>query len=237
MKARGFTLTEVLVGLALSLFMVIAVFEFFGIARDLFGKLKGEEVNTQSAEAALDKIRIDLQKAGQGLVAPMRDATIAGVEINGQTLTIALAERTYLLGQDLLPGQNRVPLATMSGLSAQREVCLVENGWGELHSVATVESAAIVLGEPLQSAFSRLGGQLHLIEKIAYFLDGPSGILRRKVNASPAQPLLEDVAAVDFQYDSSVNLAKAGLSLQNAKRRKYEISVFPKNIGLTRATP
>ena len=57
------------------------------------------------------------------------------------------------------------------------------------------------------------------------------------MNASPAQPLLEDVAAVDFQYDSSVNLAKAGLSLQNAKRRKYEISVFPKNIGLTRATP
>ena len=43
MKARGFTLTEVLIGLALSLFMVIAVFEFFGIARDLFGKLKGEE--------------------------------------------------------------------------------------------------------------------------------------------------------------------------------------------------
>jgi hypothetical protein len=237
MKPHGFTLTEVLIGLGLSLFMVIAAFEFFGITRDLFGKLKGEEVETQSAEAALDKIRIDLQRAGQGLVAPLRDQTLAGVELAGPAITIALAERSYDLNQDLLPGQTRVPLTTTSGLSAQREVCLVENGWGELHSVSVVESGAVVLGEPLQAAFTGIGGQLHLIEKISYFLDEPSGVLRRKVNSSPAQPLLEDVAAVEFDYDAAFNLARAGLSLQGSKEKKYEISVFPKNIGLARPAP
>ncbi len=58
--------------------------------------------------------------------------------------------------------------------------------------------------------------------------------MRREVNAGPAQPLLEDVAVVDFRYDAAINLATARLSLQNAKERKYEVSVFPKNIGLTR---
>ena len=223
-----------MIGLGLSLFMVIAAFEFLGMTRDLWGKLKGAEVETQSAEAALEKIRIDIQRAGQGLVAPMRDSTIAGVELTGQTITVALAESSYALSQDLVPGQTRLPLTTTSGLSAKREICLVENGWGERHSIAVVEAAAVVLGEPLQATYSRVGGQLHLIEKISYFLDETSGVLRRKVNSSPAQPLLDDVAAVEFDYDASVNLVTACLSLQNSKEKRYGISVFPKNVGLAR---
>jgi type II secretory pathway pseudopilin PulG len=237
MRCRGFTLAEILIGLGLSLFMVIAAFEFFGMTRDIWGKLKGAEVETQSAEAALEKIRIDFQRAGQGLVAPMRDSTIAGVEQAGQTITIALAESSYALSQDLLPGQTRLPLTSTSGLSAKREICLVENGWGERHSIAAVESAAVVLSEPLQATYSRVSGQLHLIERISYFMDETSGVLRRKVNSSPAQPLLEDVAAFEFRYDAAINLATACLSLQNSKERKYEISVFPKNVGLARPSP
>jgi hypothetical protein len=223
-----------LIGLGLSLFMVIAAFEFLGMTRDLWGKLKGAEVETQSAEAALEKIRIDIQHAGQGLVAPMRNSTIAGVELTGQTINIASAESSYVLGQDLLPGQTRLPLTTTSGLSAKREICLVENGRGERHSIAVVEATAVVLGEPLQAAYSRIGGRLHLIERVSYFLDETSGILRRKVNSSPAQPLLEDVAAVEFDYDAAANLVTACLSLQNSKEKKYEVSVFPKNVGLAR---
>ncbi len=234
MRRHGFTLTEIAIGLGLAMFMVIAAFEFFGITRELFGKIKGEEVETQSAEAALDKIRIDLLRAGQGLVAPMRNSTIAGVETDGGAITVAHAERSYELGQDLAAGQTRVSLTTTSGLGARREICLVEGGWGEIHSISAVETAAVVLDEPLREAFSRTGGQAHLIEKISYYLDEPAGILRRKVNASPPQPLLEDVAAVEFRYDAAANLARAGFSLRNGKEKNYEISVFPKNIGLAR---
>jgi prepilin-type N-terminal cleavage/methylation domain-containing protein len=237
MRRRGFTLTEVVIGLSISLFMAVAAFEFFGITRDLFLKLKGEEMDTQSAEAALDKIRIDFLSAGQGLVAPMRNSTLAGVKVNAQAITVALAERSYELGMDLVPGQTRVPLTATSGLNALREVCLVENGWGEVHSISAVESGAIIIGEPLQAAFSKTGGLLHLLEKISYFLDEPAGVLRRKVNSSPAQPLLEDVASFEYQYDAGVNLARAGFSLQNGKEAKYEISVFPKNIALARPVP
>lgn len=221
-----------LVALALSLFIFIAAFEFVGITKNLFGKIRGVETETQSAEVALDKIRIDLLSAGRGLVGPMRNSTIAGVELAGQKITVALAEREYNLSQDLLPGQTRVPLASASGLDAQREICLVENSWSEVHSIASVESAAVILGEPLQAAFSKAGGRLQLIEKITYYLDEPPGVLRRKVNSSSPQPLLEDVAAFDFGYDEAGNLARAGFSLQNAKEKKYEVSVFPKNIGL-----
>ncbi len=232
MKRRGLTLIETLVALALSLFIFIAAFEFMGITKNLFGKVRDAETEAQSAEVALDKIRIDLLSAGRGLVGPMRNLAAVGIELTGQQITVALAEREYDLSQDLLPGQTRVPLASASGLGVRREICLVENGWSELHSIAAVESAAVVLGEPLQAAFSKAGGRLQLIEKIAYYLDEPPGVLRRKVNSSSAQPLLEDVAAFDFGYDEAANLARAGFSLQNAKEKEYEVSVFPKNIGL-----
>ncbi len=234
MRRAGFTLTEILIGLWLALFISIAAFEFFGITRDLFGKLKGEEMETQSAEAALEKIRTDFQRAGQGLVAPMRDRTVAGLELAGPALTIALSEKTYEISQDLLSGQTRVPLTATSGLSDLREICLVENGWGELHEISAVESGAVVLNDPIRADFTRTAGRLHLIERITYFLDEPAGVLRRRVNSSPAQPLLEDVDAVEFDYDAAANLARAGLSLLSSKERKYEISVFPKNIGLAR---
>ncbi len=185
MRRHGFTLTEIMIGLALALFIVIAAFEFFGITRELFGKIKEEEVETQSAEAALDKIRIDLLRAGQGLVAPMRNSTIAGVETDGGTITVALAERSYELGQDLAAGQTRVSLTTTSGLGAQREICLVESGWGEIHSISAVETAAVVLGEPLGEAFSRTGGQAHLIERISYYPRRAGRDLKEKGECQP----------------------------------------------------
>jgi hypothetical protein len=149
-----------------------------------------------------------------------------------QTLTISTSERAYALTQDLLAGQTRVPLETVTGLSPQREVCLVEEGWSELHTLSACIPNAAVLAEPLQASFSKNRGQLLLIEKVVYFLDGPAGVLRRKVNASSPQPLLDDVAVFDFSYDKATNLAKASFSLKSSQEKKYEISVFPKNIGL-----
>jgi hypothetical protein len=232
MREHGFTLTEVLIGLGLSLLMFVAAFEFLGITRDLFGKLKDAEEENQAAVAALDKIRIDLAQAGRGLASPMRNSSIAGVEAVAKSLVLCLAERVYALTQDVVAGQTLVPLQAVSGLSPQREVCLAGDGWSELHTVSSCGAGAVILGEPLQASFSKVSGQVLLIERIAYFLDEPSGILRRRVNAGSPQPLLEGVAAADLSYDTAANLAKAGFSLQSSKEKRYEISVFPKNVGL-----
>jgi type II secretory pathway pseudopilin PulG len=233
MRRLGFTLTETLIGLALTLFVLLAAFEFLGITKDLFTKLKNAEEDTQAAAAALEKLRIDLSHAGRGLAEPMRSASMACLEVAGQTLSLSLAEQAYPLATDVLAGQTLVPLVSVSGLSSQREVCLVEGGWSEIHTVVACGSGTVDLGEPLQASFSKTGARLVLLEKISYFLDATSGILRRRVNGGSAQPVLEGVEACDFSYDAAVNLARASLSLKTSKEKKYEISVFPKNVGLT----
>jgi hypothetical protein len=232
MKKRGYSFTEVLLGLSLSLFMFIAAFEFLGVTRSLFTQLKNAEEENLAAVAALEKVRIELAQAGRGLVSSLRRTSVAGIEIAGTTLTISVVEQAYDLAQDTAAGQILVRLRSVSGLSPRREACLVEGGWSELHTISSCGTGTITLGEPLQASFSKGGGKLLLIEKIAYFLDGSSCILRRKVNGGSPQPLLEGVAACDFSYDATANLAKASFSLQTSQEKKYETSVFPKNIGL-----
>ena len=78
-----------------------------------------------------------------------------------------------------------------------------------------------------------------LLEKISVYLDEAKKILRRKVNNSPSQPLCEDVAFFDFNYEKLSNLAGLRLGLESKyskyklnEEKAYEISVFPKNMAL-----
>ena len=67
MRARGFSLLECLVGLALSLFVVCACLGFFMAAERSYFKLRDGEEAAQGALAAVDKMRVDVLRAGQGL--------------------------------------------------------------------------------------------------------------------------------------------------------------------------
>jgi hypothetical protein len=52
------------------------------------------------------------------------------------------------------------------------------------------------------------------------------------VNASPAQPLLEDVVAFDAIYETATNVIFLNLTLRTKEEKKYESSVFLKNMAL-----
>jgi hypothetical protein len=52
------------------------------------------------------------------------------------------------------------------------------------------------------------------------------------VNASPAQPLLEDVTAFAVTYETATNVISFNLTLRAKEEKKYESSVFIKNMAL-----
>ena len=68
MTGRGFTLVEFLISLSLLFVIVLAGFGFFVHAQSLFFKLRDAVEDSQDALSAIDKIRIDLMRAGGGLV-------------------------------------------------------------------------------------------------------------------------------------------------------------------------
>lgn len=231
MRTRGFTLVEALIVLGLSLLVFLAAFEFFGLSRSFFYELKGAQEDNLAVQAALDKLRIDLLRAGCGLELAIRCGAVDGVTAAG-SLVILSQETAYSLVADCAAGDNRLSLEKTSGLSAGRIVCLADEDKAERHVIAAVEADAIALSEPLQDHYLGSESRLLLLEEVTYFLDEAASILRRKVNASPAQPLLDSAGLFEFAYLEEDNLVRVRLADKKDMERAHELSVFPKNLGL-----
>src|SRR4030042_5294612 len=109
MRERGFSLIEALLLLGLSLLVFLAAFEFFGITRSLFSKLKDAEENNLAVQAALDKLRIDLLRAGFGLELAIRAGVVEGIAAGGPLVILSPEARASLAG-DCSCGETRGPL-------------------------------------------------------------------------------------------------------------------------------
>jgi hypothetical protein len=231
MRARGFSLVEMLLIMGLSLLVFLAAFEFFGITRSLFYKLKGAEEDSLAIQAALEKLRIDLLRAGFGLELAIRAGAAEGITA-GSSLIILSEEGEYLLSADCPSGETRIALERTSGLSAGNQICLADNVKAERHVIAVLEGNTVVLSSPLENSYKPAEARLSLFEEVTYFLDERTAVIRRRVNSIPAQPLLDNAGLFEFAYDEESNLVRIKLADKKNMERTHELSVFPKNLGL-----
>ncbi|MBC7364947.1 MAG: hypothetical protein H5U07_10495, partial [Candidatus Aminicenantes bacterium] len=102
----------------------------------------------------------------------------------------------------------------------------------ELFSIVNFTGNVIYLNVPLESNFSPEGSRLCLLKKVDYFLDKEK-ILRRRVNDTSSQPLLEGAVSFEFKYSLNTNILTVKLIAGTKKEVTYELVVFPKNIFKT----
>jgi prepilin-type N-terminal cleavage/methylation domain-containing protein len=235
-KPKGFTLVECLTAMALGLFVVCASLEFFVVAEKVFFKLKDREETGQSVFAALDKMKTDLHRAGEDIVPALRFGLVDAVELAEDALLVRRAGATLSLAEDAGAGDRRLVLNSVGDLRPGRGICLWDETKGEAHDLAAVETGtrSVILETPLGASFRREGTTVVLLETTVLFLDEGSGTLRRRVNLSSAQPLLDGVASADFRYDPERNLAVVRLEVLSLGGRAYEVSIFPKNPAAAR---
>jgi type II secretory pathway pseudopilin PulG len=229
---KGFSLTESTLALALFLIVVLASLEFFGFTRSIFLKLKDKEETREAALSALDKMRVDLLAGGSGLLEPIELGLLEGISQEEDTLVILSKDKDLSPINDLLEGQTRIRLQSTRKVKKGRRICIFDRVKGELQSISRVDKKSIILSSPLKSSFLKEKTQVLLTKKISLFLDEDKQILRRRTNSSPAQPLLEDAASFDFNYEKASGLVRLALSLESNKEKIHEISVFPKNAAL-----
>ena len=230
---QGFSLIESLISLSLFLFVVIASLEFFISSRDHFLMLKDEQEKDIAIFAGMDKMRIDILDCGRGLLSAQSLGIIAGVESSGGTLTVRAVGKEMHLLCDLVAGQTRITVQSTSGIAKGQEICICDDIRGEAQEILSVDNQSFMISSPLKFAYSQQETKVLSIEKVSFSLDQKSHILRRRVNSSPAQPLLEEVEDVHFSYEGASNLVEATLKMTEGK--EYAITVFPKNLGLVPA--
>jgi type II secretory pathway pseudopilin PulG len=231
-KKNGFSLVESLISLTLFLTIFIASLEFFGMSRNVFFKLNREEKSREGASFALDKMRLDLSEAGRGLGRPIQRELLEGISLKDGNLILLNAEETFSLSSDLMVGQERISIDSPFKINKRRKLCLFDSEKGEVKSVYSSDKGSIVLSSPLDSNYSKEETSLILLRKTTYFLDEKTQILRRRINSSPAQPLLENVTRFEFSYDEATHLLRLQITPTGKKEQTYEILVFPKNVAL-----
>ena len=122
-------------------------------------------------------------------------------------------------------------------MAARREICLVEGTRAELRVLAAADGAAAVLSVPAEGGYAAGPAQVLLLERIAFFLDADGRTLRRRVNGSSAQPLLEDVRSAVLDYDPVSNIVAFDVTLDAPGAKNHGLFYFPKNIRFTARRP
>ncbi|HMA53445.1 MAG TPA: type II secretion system protein [Acidobacteriota bacterium] len=234
MKKGGFTLIECLVGLALSFFVISTGLEFTIRAEKAFLRLKEREEAGQAALAALDRMRIDLLHAGRGLSPEIGLGLLEAAAATPDELRTASLEKKLSLAADARAGDTRLSLLSTADVTAGQQLALREGAAGEVRTVILVEAGAVVVDAPIARDYARGTAFFSLVERVTYFLDAGARVLRRRVNASPAQPLLEDAVLAVWSLDSASHLVRIRLELDIEGAHPHEATVFLKNPALAR---
>lgn len=229
---RGFSLMESLISLTLFLFVALGSIEFFNLAKVQYFKLREEHETNEAAFAALDKMRMDFEEAGRGLLSAIKLGILSGLEEKDGKILIVSKEKNLMTSQNLVPGQTRIELTSSSGVKKNRQLCIHNSSHGEVKTISSVDDQGITLSSPLSHDYSWQSSTLSLLKNISLYLDVESKILRRKVNTSTPQPLLENTQTFDISYDGMTNLIHISFVLLDREDKKYETSILPKNLEL-----
>jgi hypothetical protein len=228
----GFSLIESLLSLSFFLIILVASLEFFVSTRNHFIDLRDEQEINLAGYAALDKIRLDLCVCGLGLVTAQSAGLLEAIDVIDNILTIQGKDKDVPLGNDLVTGQTFIPLVSTSGIKKGQKMCFIGPEGGEVKTITRVSKQGLSFSSPLESSYKAEETTAILIRTITFYLEGDRGILRRKVNTNPAQPLLEEVTGFDVFYETTTNIISLNLKLRTKEEKKYETSIFLKNVAL-----
>jgi len=223
---------ESLISLFLFLLIIIFSLNCFMTVREHFAKLKESETSMTAVYAAIDRMRRDLQVAGMGLTGAIALRVLEGISDAQGRLVILSKDEDLAIDEVLSSGQRRIPVRDVKKIKRGQQIGILNPFGGEVHSVVSTDQNSIVIESPLVSTYLPETTDVVLLRRISLYLDDAKGVIRRKVNASPAQPLLENVAAFEFDYVRKANLVKLYLGLKIDEEMKYETTVFPKNTAM-----
>lgn len=228
---HGFTLIECLLAASLLMVILAGTLELSRSSRRFFFRLKDSQEFNQEIWAAQDRLRRDMARAGSGLSDLIAAGLISGIEREGLSLALYSEETSFPLPFEIQSGSQIIELPSTDSFSRGQLIALVDENKAEIASVEKVEKRRLILSKPVLWGYKNGSARIIAVEKICYFLDEKTGILRRKVNLSPAQPLLENVDSFTWTIKSP-ELINISLTFNKEPDAVHEIKITAKNILL-----
>lgn len=235
-RPAGFSLLECLISLGLSLLILLSALEVSAQVRRIFLRLSEAQERSLAVSVALEKIREDLETAGAGIPGRSEDTGFAPLQVNNQVLVIFSAQRKTGLLADISAGQDFLLVELQPGLSSVlkkgRAVYLTDGSSGRVVYINSVSGNRLNVTPALDIALEANRTQVIILEKIELYLDGKQKVLRRRVNNTSGQPLVEGVEDFAAAYLPAGNLVSINLSAESGgKSHEYELLMYPRNLS------
>lgn len=227
LRSFGLTLLECLIALSFMLLIIAALIELSRACRRFFFNLKESQEFNQEIWAGQDRMRRDLNKAGLGLEPCLVSGLLLAIESKGGGFSIYSQESSFPLKAEVEAGSMAILVNHDSSISRGQLIALIDDQKTELFKIEKVEKDRLTLNQPTKERYS-INGCVIAIEEIFYYHDKGNNILRRRVNASAAQPLLEKVKHFSWSIENRGQV-KITLIFEREKEMNYEIMAFPKN--------
>lgn len=229
----GFTLVECLLATSLLMLIFAGAVELSRFSKRFFFRLKDSQEFNQEIWAAQDRLCRDVARAGFGLADLISAGIIGGAENEGTSLAIYSEETSFPLPFEVASGSQIIELTATDSFSRGQLIALIEANKAEIATVEKVEKGRLILSKPVLGEYKNSTARLIAIEKICYFLDEKTQILRRKVNLSPAQPLLEEVSSFLWAIEPP-GFINISLTFNKEPDTIHEIKLAAKNILLAK---
>lgn len=233
----GFSLLESLISLSLSLFILISALEVMTQAKRIYSRSQSEQETALGAAVALEKIREDLEQAGAGLDGHRPEADCWPIKVENSVISMYSGDITVKLAADIEAGQTSVLIIPWSGsdskLRAGRTILFAGQGRIELVRITGVLNDRLIVSPAFSSSFRAAESAAYLLETVELYLDSKQSILRRRVNGTSGQPLLEEVSSFEPAYDQPGNLVSIRLGTGSRKEKSHELLFYPKNTAGT----
>jgi hypothetical protein len=228
-------LIEALLSLCFTALLCLAGIEVFAVGRGVFFHLDALQEREERAATGLDRIRLDVREAGLGLAEQAALGLVAGLVIQDERVLLSSFEKAAPLNGEAAAGTSFLPLSTITGFAAGREVCVFAPGRGEIGAVAAVREDGILLAAPLRDGYPAAATSLLLVRKVEILWDRDARVLRRRVNGGSAQPLVEGASSFICRLDPASQVLFLELYLDGNKEIPYVAAILPKNVLLAGA--
>jgi hypothetical protein len=237
MIRRGTALIETVLSAALLLLVCLYGLECFGLARRVFVGLKAAQEEDLAAAVAIESLRRDAARAGEGLGVSIGLGLLSGAELTPGGFLVRFAGAQERLSEDVVPGQTRIRFDEAGSFDPGREICLCADDRCEVRTVTAAGTGWIVVDEGAAYAYGREDARVFAVETVEARLDRTARVLRRRVNGGAGQPLLEEAAAFEVDWTPAPPLVRFRIVLNSKRDKTYEASVVPKNLAFAPRLP
>jgi len=199
---RGFSLTETIISLTLSLFILLFTSMFVDFVRKESLRDKEEMDNLQEFYSGIDRIAYEMKRCGLGLSNLWEKEEYKIFEISNDTISLRRGDGMSFLENKVFRGGKIICVHEPDKFEERKEIIITDLMKFEYKRIAKKERNFLTLSEALENDYPERSLVIR-INHVSFKYDGKRKILRISQNFGPYQPLIENIESCSFKRDGN----------------------------------